>query len=192
PWLERPWETVLDAYGKVCEWADAHYPELELYLGSEFDYSTSVLAETPEKLHGIHDTEVMLVEFRPADSFERIERGIGNVQMGGYDVLLAHIERYECIVKNFSLVGRVLDMGAMIQVNADDIVKPRGFLHKRFMKKMIDNQLIHVVGTDAHDARHRRPELQEAYRIVEKRAGRAYADRIFRENGRLLLEGELN
>ena len=112
--------------------------------------------------------------------------------MGGYDVLLAHIERYECIVKNFSLVGRVLDMGAMIQVNADDIVKPRGFLHKRFMKKMIDNQLIHVVGTDAHDARHRRPELQEAYRIVEKRAGRAYADRIFRENGRLLLEGELN
>ena len=191
PWLDRPWEKVTDAFAQVKAWAGEAYPELGLYLGCEFDYSTAVLQETPEKLHGINETSVMLVEFKPGDPFERIERGIEAVEMAGYDVLLAHIERYKCIVSDHSLVNRVLELGAVIQVNADDIAKPVGFAQKRFMKKLIDRQQIFVVGTDAHDTKYRRPEMREAYRIVEKRAGAEYAERIFCRNGRLLLEGEI-
>ena len=191
PWLERPMKKVTDAFEQVRTWVREVYPDLGIYLGSEFDYSTSVLQETPEKLYGINGTSVMLVEFKPNDRFERIERGIEAVEMAGYDVMLAHIERYKCIVSDYSLVKRVLELGVVIQVNADDIVKPAGFSQKRFMKKLIDQQQIFVVGTDAHDTKYRRPEMREAYHIVEKRAGKEYAERIFCQNGRLLLEGEI-
>lgn len=179
PWLKRPWSKVLEAFEKVKEYAASAHPQLELYLGSEFDYSGTILREEPHQLHDLSGSGMILVEFKPYDKFDRIREGIQQVQMAGYDVMLAHIERYDVMLTDIDLASRIADLGALIQVNADDIVHPGSFKMRGYMKKMIDRHLIDLAGSDAHDVKFRRPELSKAYEIVKKRAGADYADYVF-------------
>ncbi len=179
PWLKRPWSKVTDAFAAVKEYAAEKYPGIELYLGSEFDYSGTILREEPEQLHDLDGSGIILVEFKPYDTYDRIREGIQQVQMAGYDVMLAHIERYDIMLTDVDLARRISEQGVLIQVNADDIVKPMSFKMRGYMKKLIDKRLIDVVGSDAHDVKFRKPELSKAYEIVKKRGGEEYADYIF-------------
>ena len=179
PWLDRPWSKVTDAFEQVKEYAASAHPGLELYLGSEFDYSRTILTEEPHQLHDISGSGIILLEFKPYDSYDRIRDGIQQVQMAGYDVMLAHIERYDIMLTDIDLARRISELGALIQVNADDIVHPHSFKMRGYMKKLIDRHLIDLVGSDAHDVKFRRPELLKAYETVKKRAGAEYADYIF-------------
>ena len=179
PWLDRPWSKVTDAFDRVREYAAAAHPGLELYLGSEFDYSRTILNEEPHQLHDMCGSGIILLEFKPYDGYDRIREGIQQVQMAGYDVMLAHIERYDIMLTDIDLARRISELGVLIQVNADDIVHPGSFKLRGYMKKMIDRHLIDLVGSDAHDVKYRKPELSKAYEIVKKRAGAEYADHIF-------------
>lgn len=179
PWLDRPWSKVTDAFEKVKEYAAKEYPEMEFFLGCEFAYSGTILHEEPEKLHDLAGSGMILLEFKPYDTFDRIREGIQQVQMAGYDVMLAHIERYDVMLTDVDLARRISDLGALIQVNADDITHPGSFKMRGYMKKMVDRHLIDLAGSDAHDVKYRRPELSKAYELVKKRAGAEYADYVF-------------
>ena len=179
PWLDRPWSKVTDAFEQVKEYAASAHPGLELYLGSEFDYSRTILTEEPQQLHDIAGSGIILLEFKPYDAFDRIRDGIQQVQMAGYDVMLAHIERYDIMLTDIDLARRISELGVLIQVNADDITRPLSFKMRGYMKKLIDRRLIDLAGSDAHDVKYRKPELSKAYETVKKRAGAEYADYIF-------------
>ena len=57
---------------------------------------------------------------------------------------------------------------------------------KCFMKKLITGRMADLAGTDAHDVRHRRPEMRKAYGIVRKYTDEAYADLLFNGNADIL------
>ena len=193
PWLKRTKAETEEVFGRVREIAAGRFPELTLYLGTEFAFSESILQEEKEKLQDLNGSGVLLTEFRPHDPFSRICEGIQQVQMAGYDVLLAHIERYDCMLEDIDRAYRVAELGAMIQVNADDIASPMSFRMGRWLKKLMAARLIHAAGSDAHDAKYRRPELSKARAIVAKRCGEEYAEELFHTNGLKILEkGSVN
>ena len=49
--------------------------------------------------------QCVLLEFSPTDSFSYIQQGIQSVQMAGYEVILAHAERYPCLFKDLDRSG---------------------------------------------------------------------------------------
>ncbi len=188
PWLKRTPEETEAVYERVCEAAAQRFPFLTLYLGTEFAFSESILQDEKQLLRGLNGSGVLLTEFKPHDPFSRICDGIQQVQMAGYDVLLAHIERYDCMLEDIERAYRVAELGAMIQVNADDIVSPMGFRMGRWLKKLMAAHLIHAAGSDAHDAKYRRPMLSKARAVVAKRCGEEYAEAVFHTNGLKILE----
>ncbi|MCR5250177.1 MAG: hypothetical protein K6E50_06170 [Lachnospiraceae bacterium] len=190
PWLRRPWSEVEEAFSQMREWCAEAYPGLKLYLGSEFAFSESILREEPEKIRDMNGSGILLVEFKPRDSFERIVNACQQVQMAGYDVLLAHAERYDCMLEKPERARRIAELGVSIQINCDDIVRPAGFGMKRFLKLLLKEHLADMAGTDAHDAKHRRPEMKKAYGIVKKYTDEEYAEQLFKTNADILCKGK--
>lgn len=162
--------------------------ELRIYLGTEIYFGQDI----PERLREeqiltMNRTRYVLVEFSPGDPFEYICQGIQQIQMKGYEVILAHIERYQCMYKNIENAEHLKHMGVRIQVNADSITGESGWKAKRLVRRLIDERLVFCVGTDAHDPKRRPPRMKKAAEYVEKKCGEDYARRIFFSNPRIML-----
>ena len=162
--------------------------ELRIYLGTEIYFGQDIPERLREELIlTMNKTKYVLVEFSPGDPFDYICQGIQQIQMKGYEVILAHIERYPCMYKNIENVEHLKHMGVRIQVNADSITGESGWKAKRFVRRLIDERLVFCVGTDAHDPKRRPPRMKKAAEYVEKKCGEDYARRIFFSNPRIML-----
>lgn len=119
--------------------------ELRIYLGTEIYFGQDI----PERLREeqiltMNRTRYVLVEFSPGDPFEYICQGIQQIQMKGYEVILAHIERYQCMYKNIENAEHLKHMGVRIQVNADSITGESGWKAKRLVRRLIEIGRAHV------------------------------------------------
>ena len=57
-------------------------------------------------------------------------------------------------------------------------------------RNLLRKKLVDIAATDAHGLGRRSPILSRGYRDVARKYGEAYADAIFADNPRRLLEGE--
>lgn len=162
--------------------------KLRIYLGAEIYFGQDVPRRIrEEKILTMNRTKYVLVEFSETDPFEYICQGIQQIQMKGYEVILAHIERYQCMYKTMQNVEHLKHMGVHIQVNADSITGENGWRAKRLVRQLLDRRLVFCVGTDAHDPKKRRPRMKKAAEYVEQKCGKDYARRIFFSNPRIML-----
>jgi hypothetical protein len=86
--------------------------------------------------------------------------------------------------------ARMLEVGALIQLNADSIMGKCGLGIKWTCGRLLRKGMAQFVASDAHDPKERPPLLKDCYDHVCKRYGRDYADAIFRENALALLSGK--
>ena len=163
--------------------------ELRVYLGTEVYFGQDI----PDMLKAgeiltMNRTDLVLAEFSNSDPFDYICQGIQQLQMKGFEVILAHVERYACMYKSPDYVEHLTHMGVKIQINADSITGGSGWRAKRFTRKLLERRLVFCVGTDAHDASKRPPRMRAAAEYVEKKCGEEYARRIFFSNARVMLK----
>ncbi len=162
--------------------------KFRIYLGTEIYFGQDIPELLKEKrILTMNRREYVLVEFSPSDSFIYIQQSIQQLQMKGYEVILAHIERYNCILDDIELAEHLYDMGTLIQVNAGSITGDSGRKVKKFVKQLMEYDLVFCVGTDAHSERHRPPKMRKAADYVEKKFGEDYARRIFFGNAMRML-----
>ncbi len=176
---------------KLQELADKKGIAVKLYSGNEIYYSD----ETPRdlenrKISTLAGSDYVLVEFHPTTPYKAIHNGIYQIQTAGFLPIIAHIERYSDVVSHMSNAEELKEMGCLIQVNASSIMGKYGFGIAHFTKKLLKNELVHFVATDAHDDGKRAPQLLECRKYVEKKYGNAYADRIFYQNPMKVINGD--
>lgn len=89
---------------------------MKIFLGTEIYFGQDVPAKLKErKILTMNGSGTVLVEFSPMDTFEYIQQGIQQIQMKGFTVILAHIERYNCIREDITLADHLADMGVLIR-----------------------------------------------------------------------------
>lgn len=175
----------------VREEAEKISPKLRVFLGTEVYFGQDVPERLKkEKILTMNRTNTVLLEFSHSDEYEHICRGIQQVQMHGFEVILAHIERYPDMLDKIEEVRHLVDMGVMIQINAGSILGQTGRSAKKFVKQLLDERLVFCVGTDAHDPVRRAPKMQKAVEYVVKKYGEEYARRIFFSNAASLLRNK--
>lgn len=157
--------------------------KFRIYLGTEIYFGQDV----PERLDrgeilSMNQRRRVLIEFSPSDSYSYIQQSIQQIQMHGYEVILAHAERYPCLTNDVELVEHIVNMGVDIQVNAGSIIGESGRKIKQFVKTLMDQDMVFGVGTDAHSANRRAPRMKKAAEYVKKKYGEDYMRRIFFSN----------
>ncbi len=157
------------------------------------DESTSVTGE-PSPCHtAAHGGPVkyVLLEFHPSHDYNRIRQGAYDLLEGGFRPIIAHIERYEAIVRNPDYARELKDLGCLIQVNAGSVTDG-GFKTKGFIRTLLKDELISFIATDAHRAEgHRAPRLKECAKFIEKKYGAETAIEIFEANPTKVINGEI-
>ena len=167
------------------------HPKMQICLGMEIYYGEDVPELLKEgRVVSIRKSRYILVEFSPGDEFQYILNAVRKLQMSGHTVIIAHIERYNCLRKDISNVEYLREMGAYLQVNTGSITGSYGRSVKKFLREVLKAHLVQLVGTDAHGSERRTPKMQEAYKEVVKRCGEEYVDQIFGQNAKKVLRNE--
>jgi protein-tyrosine phosphatase len=83
-------------------------------------------------------------------------------------VILAHPERNEGILRQPQLAGELVDAGCLVQITAGSLCGSMGSGFQEMAEWLVSEGLVHVVATDGHGPRTRRPLLGRAYeRLLE-------------------------
>ena len=102
---------------------------------------------------------------------------VDEIHERGLRVLLAHPERSPQFHRDLGLLADLVDRGALAQLTASSLSGAFGRTPCRVAFEMLDNGLIHVLSSDAHDAYDRPPDLTVA--LPPLREHRRDADALF-------------
>ena len=120
---------------------------------------------------------------------EHICEVIFRLRLDGVVPVIAHPERCEMFAADPTLVQRVVDQGALIQVNAAAIAKTAPETDVSPVVEWLHQGLVHVVASDAHDAMSRPPLLSTAAVTCSDILGKNRSERLFSTNPALILAG---
>lgn len=164
---------------------------VRLYPGNEIFYFDGVeeLLEQ-DRVLTLNGTDRVLVEFSPTEEYTYIRNSLDNIRAQGYVPVLAHVERYECMVKHPEHVKELKHMDVEIQINASSVQGKLGRKVQQFLYQLLKDRCVYYVGTDAHNAESRAPEFQECYQMLKKKFDAAYIEEIFYENALAVIEAE--
>lgn len=173
----HPQEKENCAFEKLSEYANAKYPDLTLRHGNEvFVYSDIPSALKEGKAYLLSERGHILIEFSPDRTFEQIARTVDRISLIGYIPVIAHIERYKALdIKNTALLK---EHGAVISVNAESVTSANGKRLHRKVIKLIKQELVDIVASDAHRA-DAYISFSDAYRIILQKFGALAAEKLF-------------
>lgn len=153
------------------------YPGTEVYYRSDLEDKLD-----SGELATMNGSLYLLTEFSPMEDYSYIRNAFNELRGMGYIPILAHVERYQCMLKDIERVRELRKMGCEIQANAGSITGKFGFQTKRYCKKLLSEQLIDYVGTDAHNAERRAPQMKQCAELLYKKCDEEYAARILYRN----------
>ena len=178
--FEPSMNRVINSYSRTKELAAEM--GIELRLGCEFYRNEELISLLQERQRpAMAGSRYVLVEFSTRDLFQVIHNMVYDLTVNGYIPIIAHIERYACC-SDIEKVRRLRELGACIQVNAATVLGGAGLRMKKYCFQLMKADLIDFIASDSHDARVRKPNLGECAKLVGRKLGREYAERIFWEN----------
>lgn len=185
-------ESVQQAFHQLRRIAGSRFPDVQLCLGSEIFYEHGV-GELLEAGHArtINRSRYVLLEFSETALRSQVLTGISEMLRYGHTPIIAHIERCGIFRRVPELVDEILEMGALIQMNAGSIMGRQGWGIRRFCHRLLKTGKVHFVASDAHDPTRRPPLLRACFRRVRKKYGEQLAASVFRENAAAVLRNEI-
>ncbi len=161
---------------------------MHLYLGCEIYYYPSIVEWLDEgRVLTMAGSRYVLLEFSYSSDIRQLSDGVSRVAAAGFYPIVAHIERYRKIVGDVGAVDELIDRGAYIQINSESL--SGGWKTARFVKKILKEQMVHFVGTDAHDTRGRSPSLAGESDLIARRYGEDYCRQLFVDNPAMITAG---
>lgn len=159
---------------------------VKLFPGNEIMYYDDVpdLLEK-NQIFTLNESEFVLVEFLPNHPFHYIIDALYDIVDTGFIPVLAHIERYAAILNDYSKVRDIVHAGARIQVNYGSVVGTYGHEAKTFTNKLLKEQKVDYIGTDAHRAEgNRTVKIEDSLRFLYKKYPEEYVEAITYKNAK--------
>ena len=165
--------------------------DLKLYLGNEVYITKNIinLLET-RKATSINNSNYVLFEFpmnsKPMDMYDII-----------YDMLeyklipiLAHPERYSFVQKDPNLVYDLIQKGVLMQSNYGSILGMYGEKAEIIVRKLLENNMVHFLGSDVHRSGSVYPKIHNCLREIETIIGEDKLEEISSVNPELVVENK--
>ena len=86
----------------------------------------------------------------------------------GYNVVLAHPERYNSFQADFDKIYELEEIGVLFQCNIGSVIGNYGRTAKKIIKRMLKEDLIYMFGTDIHRDKGDYNFLSDAKKIIRK------------------------
>jgi protein-tyrosine phosphatase len=184
-----PVEKILELFYEVSQAVKKAGIMLNIILGNELLYNMDMIDSLNRgDALTIDGTRYILVEFPIFTSFREMWKGLNHCIFAGYIPILAHVERYPCLINDPSFVGNLIDLGAYIQVDLSSIEGKITDPKVRFCHKLLKKEWVHFLGTDAHGAYDRVPRAKRAIAFLKRKYGENKVIQLLWENPMTMLE----
>lgn len=189
----RPFELAL--YRERLDEANAYCEgqgwSLRVLPGCEIHYCDSVPdLLTAGRLPTLGYSRHVLIEFDYNAALSQIGEAADSLYRAGFQPVLAHVERYRCLVRSPRRAMEAREeYGLIYQMNCETVLRPAGLWKRRFAEKLLNARAIDAIATDAHDTALRPVRMREAYQQLVLQYGIRYAGRLVRFGRQLAREG---
>jgi protein-tyrosine phosphatase len=137
----------------------------------------------PDLMQKIRSGEVMTLADRhrhvllelPESVYVPLDRLLAELASAGLAGILSHPERNLGILSQPDLVRPLVEHGCLMQVTAGSLTGTFGPEIRRFAESLVEQGLVHFIGTDAHGTKTRAPLLAAAFERVAELAGHSAA-----------------
>ena len=166
-------------------------PSLGLSLGCDFHLSYENLERVLDRPHTytIGETNYLLVEL--SDFSVPIQLSDCFFRLGdrGLTPILTHPERNPILQQNPQRLLEWAEQGCLMQVTASALTGFWGERPEIIARWLLDRAAVHILASDAHDAKRRVPILSDARQVVEKIVGAEYAQALVEGNPSAIVNG---
>lgn len=169
------------------------YPDVKLYLGCEVYCEARIMDQVLENLNSgryptMNDSKYVLMEFYGGVEQDNARSCVEAMVNGGYQPIIAHMERYPYLCDNMDLVNCFRELGALIQVNVYSLFDEGKDSIKNWARRLVQEQKVDFLGTDAHRTYHRPPSAEWGLKWLYENVENEYADAISWGNAQKLLK----
>lgn len=163
---------------------------LAVFPNAEVMVDAEVLSAWSEgRLLSMGDRRRYLLIEQPHGCFLNLESLVRNLVAQGVRPIMAHAERQEELLHDAGQIERLIEAGAVVQVNAASVARPRNRNDAKALKDWFKRGIVHCMGSDGHSLRRRPPVMAEAYQQIQQWVGQAIADRVCSTWGMAILQG---
>ena len=187
----KSWKKINELCEELNQKAKQENIEIKIYPGAEVAMSMSMLELFKEPgEYCLNNKQYMLVELPATHVPIYADEFFFRLQAKGIKPILAHPERNSELIKNPTKIQNWVDKGILMQVNAPSLTGRMGERVKKTAELLLNNGWVHIIGSDAHGLRARRPILTEAEKIVTTILGAEDSDILFRRNPLSIINGQ--
>lgn len=146
--------------------------DISLHLSSEYYLDEQFQQQLSEKAVLPMPGNRLLIEFSQIARPHDLEEQIFDLSIQGYQVILAHPERYLFFHQQFNYFSRLKERSVELQVNALSLTGHYGKNIQKIAEKLIEKDMIDFIGTDIHHVKHLQalkqvPESKHFTRLLE-------------------------
>jgi protein-tyrosine phosphatase len=164
---------------------------LLLSLGCDFHLSFENLERVLELPHffTIGESSYLLIELSNYSVPTRLAECFTQLGDRGLTPILTHPERNPILQQTPHRVLEWVDQGCLVQVTASALTGAWGERPESTARWLLERTAVHVLASDAHDTKHRVPNLSAARAVAEKLVGAEYADALVEGNPGAIVQG---
>lgn len=169
-----------------------NYPDMHIALGAEVYCDMPFLPDTLHQLKKgcfptLNGTKFVLCEFSPYAEQTEVRTVLTALIADGWRPVIAHAERSSYAFSDFDFVRELIDMGCKVQVNAYSLFEETSTTIRRLARRLLNRELIHFLGSDAHHSTRRAPKVEKGLGYIEATCSEEYAERLLFKNAQELL-----
>ncbi len=160
---------------------------ITLYPGQECFYYTGLVKRIRKgEVLTLCNSSYVLVGFSPDVPFSMLRRGLDDLRNGGYTPVLAHFERYQCLLKDENLT-EIKDSGVLLQMNFSTLKKKNLFLPEGHFRPLARKGVVDFFASDCHGTEYRPMNIMEEVKWMEKRMNPQLMKKCLVENVNMIL-----
>jgi protein-tyrosine phosphatase len=165
---------------------------LTLTLGCDFHFSYDNIqaAIADPKDFQIGEGDYLLVELSDFALSPAIFTAIERLVAMGVRPILTHPERNMMLQRHANDVLRFAEKGCAIQITANSLTGHWGEGSRKMCHWLLEQKVVHIIASDAHDPKFRPPVMSQARDIVAKTYGNELAQACVQGNPAAVVAGE--
>ena len=166
---------------------EAHPGLPRVTCGAEVYYFRGISRADALRKLALEGTQYVMIEMPMGPWTDTMYRELKEIRRNlGLTPIIAHLDRYLGFIGSKKILQNLEDLPVLIQANASF------FLHRQTARKamrMLEQEQIHLLGSDCHNLTSRRPNLDLAVEQIRQRLGESALDRIRRNETLVLSDG---
>ena len=160
--------------------------DFKIYPGHEIQVELDMIKKLKNgELLTLNGSKYVLCELSFVNKPNFLKDLFYNMQLEGYIPIIAHAERYPYVEDHIEWLEDFIKAGALVQINYASIKS-----HADTTRELLQRNMVHIIGTDAHQSEWRSPYISAYKDEIEKIISKDKFDKLSTINPQKVIDND--